>query len=67
MTHIKTEGTPVADEDESDPIVTVCAGPPLCLLEGDDAVAAAQSGCELCKRITVHPDGSETVQERTIQ
>jgi hypothetical protein len=53
--------------DEDDPTVTVCAGPPLCMLQGDEAVAAAQAGCELCKRITIHPDGTETVRERTIQ
>ena len=52
---------------DDDPVVTVCAGPPLCTLEGDDAVAFAQAGCELCKRISVHPDGTETVQERTLQ
>jgi hypothetical protein len=53
-------------EDE-DPMIVVCAGPPLCDLEGDDAVSAANGGCELCKRIICHPDGSETVIERTLQ
>lgn len=51
---------------DDDPQVIVCAGPPLCMLEGDEAVAAAQAGCELCKRITLHPDGSETVEQRTV-
>lgn len=51
---------------EDDPTVTVCAGPPMCALEGDDAVAWALAGCPLCKRIVIHPDGSETVIERTI-
>lgn len=50
-----------------DPRVIVCAGPPLCLLQGDEAVAQQQAGCEFCKLITIHPDGSETVTERKIQ
>lgn len=52
-------------EDDDGPQIIVCAGPPLCLLEGE-AVEAQLSGCELCKRITVHADGSETVESRTI-
>lgn len=52
--------------DDRDPMVIVCAGPPLCDLEGDEAIAAIDSGCLLCKRIICHPDGSETVMERTL-
>lgn len=52
--------------DDDDPMVIVCAGPPLCLLQGDEAIAAATAGCALCKRIVVHPDGSETVIERSV-
>ena len=51
---------------DDDPTVTVCTGPPLCLLGGDEAVEAAKAGCELCKRIIIHPDGTETVIERSI-
>lgn len=54
------------DPDDEDPMVTVCAGPPLCLLEGDEAVASAQNGCPWCKRIVLHPDGSETVTEAAL-
>jgi hypothetical protein len=45
---------------ETDPVITVCQGPPRCDLKGDDAVAAMESGCPWCERITVHKDGSET-------
>ena len=53
--------------DDEDPMVVVCAGPPLCRLQDDEAVAAARAGCEFCKRIIIHADGTETVEERTIQ
>lgn len=46
-----------------DPRVVVCQGPPICPLEGDEAVRAAADGCLWCKRITFHPDGSETIDE----
>ncbi len=42
-----------------DPVVIVCQGPPACLLEGNEE----EDGCPWCKRITVHPDGTETVTE----
>jgi hypothetical protein len=42
------------------PEVIVCAGPPLCNLQGDACIEAADSGCPLCKHIVIHPDGSET-------
>ena len=53
--------------DDDDPMAITCAGPPLCLLEDDAAVAAQDAGCELCKRIVCHPDGTEIVIQRTIQ
>lgn len=56
----------MAQDDEKDLMITVCAGPPLCLLQDMTAVAAANAGCELCKRIVVHPDGSETVLQTTV-
>lgn len=40
--------------------VIVCRGPPDCPLEDDAAVANQQAGCTLCKRIIIHPDGTET-------
>lgn len=52
--------------DDEDVMVIVCAGPPLCLLEDDAAVQAQVVGCEFCKRIIIHPDGSEEVIERSI-
>lgn len=40
--------------------VIVCSGPPLCLLQGDEAVKNQIDGCPLCRRIKVADDGSET-------
>ena len=48
----------VANLERPFPQVIVCAGPPECLLEGDAAVDAANSGCPKCKHILVKPDGS---------
>lgn len=42
------------------PTVIACAGPPTCLLEGDEAVANSEAGCPLCEHIALHSDGSET-------
>ena len=50
---------------ERDPCIIVCQGPPICLLVGDEAVQTAEAGCPWCKRITVHKDGSETIEEPT--
>lgn len=55
------------DDDEGDPIICVCQGPPVCDLQGDAAVAAQQAGCLWCKRIIVHEDGTETVLEPSRQ
>ena len=43
-----------------DPKVIVCAGPPACHLEDDEAVAAQIAGCVWCRRIRIHEDGTET-------
>lgn len=43
-----------------DPEVIVCAGPPACPFEGDEALASAEDGCPLCLHIVCHPDGTET-------
>lgn len=50
-------------DDEDDPEVIVCQGPPRCMLVSDEAVAAMEAGCLWCKRIIVHKDGTETVIE----
>lgn len=47
-------------DEEDVTVIHVCAGPPQCALEGDDAVAAQVAGCIWCKRITVDADGRET-------
>jgi hypothetical protein len=50
-------------ETDDDPIVIVCQGPPVCLLQDDDAVRAQIAGCPWCRRIVFHDDGTETVTE----
>lgn len=50
----------MAGNPEGFPEVIVCAGLPLCILFGDQAIANAQAGCPMCKHIVIHPDGSET-------
>jgi hypothetical protein len=47
--------------------VIVCAGPPLCPFEGDEAVQNQVDGCPNCERITVHENGSETTSKRQPQ
>ena len=49
----------MSDREMSDTIY-VCAGPPKCPLEDDEAVAAQKAGCIWCRVITIHPDGTET-------
>lgn len=49
------------------PEVIVCAGPPTCLLQDDEAVANAKAGCPNCKHIKINPDGSETEYRRHAQ
>ena len=45
------------------PRVIVCQGPPRCMLEDDEAIEAQKAGCIWCRTITLHEDGTETVQE----
>jgi hypothetical protein len=47
-----------------DPQVIVCAGPPICPFEDDEAVKNAQDGCPNCRRITIRFDGAETESRR---
>jgi len=54
------------EDDDDDPVagvVTACAGPPACLLEGDVAIEAQKAGCIWCRRIYVMKDGTEIVTE----
>lgn len=54
----------MSDEDDDDlGTVTVCQGPPRCLLEGEEAIAAQIAGCVWCQRLTIHADHSETVTQ----
>lgn len=46
--------------DEEPSVVIICAGPPQCACEGDEAVAAQVAGCVWCRRIIIADDLSET-------
>ena len=48
--------------DDEPNMVIVCAGPPVCELQDDAAVAAAEAGCPHCTRIAVYPDGEQVDQ-----
>lgn len=52
----------MSDEDDV-ACITICQGPPQCLLEGDEAETAQKAGCVWCKRIYIHSDGTETITE----
>ena len=43
--------------------IHICAGPPVCSLQDDEAVAAQVAGCVWCKRIRIDEDGNETIDE----
>lgn len=47
--------------------IVCCEGPPLCLLEGDEAVANANAGCPRCLHIVIHADGTETEYRKVAQ
>jgi len=48
------------DEDEDDGSeIIICAGPPLCLLQGDEAVQNQIDGCPKCRRIVVDGRGHQ--------
>lgn len=49
------------------PEIIVCAGPPDCLLSGDEAVANQLAGCTLCRHIRIFPDGTEEEYRRPVQ
>lgn len=44
-------------------VVICCQGPPVCLLEDDEAVTAQEAGCPWCRRISIYEDGTEVVEE----
>lgn len=54
-------------DHEGAPEVIVCAGPPLCLLMGDEAIEQAMAGCPNCRRTICHPDRTETEYQRKAQ
>lgn len=45
--------------------VIVCAGPPLCSLEGDKAIQNSMDGCPLCQRHVLQPDGTWKIYQKT--
>lgn len=47
------------DSDEGVEVV-VCAGPPFCAFQGDEAIQNSQDGCPLCVHTIIEPDGTET-------
>lgn len=51
----------ISDEDEIE--IIVCAGPPFCSMEGNEAIDCQRAGCIWCKRILIDSDGRETVTE----
>lgn len=53
----------MTDDDDDAPLIIVCQGPPVCMLQGDEAEASQRAGCPWCKRIIVHPDGTDTVTD----
>ena len=53
----------MTDDVEDPPLVMSCQGPPLCMLEGDEAIAAQEGGCIWCTRIWIFPDGHVEVAE----
>lgn len=40
--------------------VVVCAGPPVCMLQAEEADAEMSAGCPLCRRIRIESDGTQT-------
>lgn len=46
--------------DDDVTVIHICAGPPACLLEGEEAVAAQKAGCVWCRRIYIDGDGKQT-------
>ena len=38
--------------------ISVCLGPPKCLLDSDEACEHAEAGCPLCDRLQLQPDGT---------
>jgi len=52
----------VAGEDMSGDtdVIHICAGPPVCCLEDDEAVEAMKAGCVWCRRVRLADDGTKT-------
>lgn len=49
------------DADDEASCVIVCAGPPLCHLQGFDAIREQTAGCPWCRRIRIDTDGTESI------
>lgn len=56
----------MTDDDDDDPVVAevhCCAGPPACLLQGDAAIEACDSGCVWCSHLLIFASGRECLTE----
>jgi len=56
----------VPDDDETANLI-ICKGPPMCDLEGDEAIANQERGCLLCREELWVNGRCVRVKERTIQ
>lgn len=44
--------------------VIVCAGPPICLLQGEAAIENSQAGCTSCRHIVITDDGEHEYHKK---
>lgn len=51
------------DEEAEACLQIVCAGPPYCELQGDDAVKAQENGCPWCAYVYTEEDGREHIDQ----
>lgn len=51
------------DDDNQASLQIVCAGPPYCNLQGDDAVKAQEAGCPWCAYVHTEEDGREFIEQ----
>jgi len=52
--------------DDDVPRLVICQGPPWCALESDDALAAQERGCLICKIEQIADDGVTWVVVRDV-
>lgn len=50
-----------APDDDEDPMIVCCQGPPRCDYDGSGNPAERMNDCPWCKRVIVHAGGRETV------